>query len=181
MVKVYAILAPGLEEAEAVVVIDILRRAQIEVKTLGIGSREICGSHDIVILADGLLKCFELSPGDILFLPGGMPGTERLRENKTVLDLLKQADEKGNTIAAICAAPTALARAGISPGIKITSHPSVQEELSDYEYVEDRVVVSGNIITSRGMGSAIEFALVLVEQFVSFQKALEIKTAILAD
>ena len=180
MVKVYVILAPGLEETEAVAVIDILRRAEISVKTLGIGTREIKGSHDITILADALLKSFQLVPGDVLFLPGGMPGTIRLRESKTVKELLVQAVEKGNLVAAICAAPTVFAESGLVKGIELTSHPSVKEELMDYIYSEERVVVSGNIMTSRGVGTAVEFGLKMVEILVSKEKSLQIKTAILA-
>ena len=178
--KVYAILAPGLEETEAVTVIDILRRGDIPVKTLGIGSREIKGSHDITILADGLLKSFELEAGDVIFLPGGMPGTIRLRENKTVKELLVQAVDKGNLIAAICAAPTAIAEAGLIKGIKLTSHPSVKKDLSEYEYSEERVVISGNIITSRGVGTAVELGLKLVELLGSEERSAQIKIAILA-
>ena len=180
MAKVYVILAPGLEETEAVAVIDILRRANINVMTMGIGGREIKGSHDIVILADSMLKEVNLLPGDVLFLPGGMPGTTRLRENKTVQRLLQQAESKSNLVTAICAAPSALVTAGVAKGIRLTSHPSVQDMFSEYQYSEERVVESGNWITSRGMGTAIEFALVLVSRLVSPETAAEIKNSILA-
>jgi 4-methyl-5(b-hydroxyethyl)-thiazole monophosphate biosynthesis len=182
MEKIYTFLAPGLEETEAVTVIDLLRRADIEVVTLGLGGREVQGSHGITIIADEVLEEKELADDDGLFLPGGMPGTINLRENPTVQRMLRRAEKNNNLVAAICAAPTAFEVAGVARGIRLTSHPSVKDFLiKNYDYSEQRVVVSGNWITGRGVGTAIEFALKLVEILVSPEKAEEIKKAIVAE
>jgi 4-methyl-5(b-hydroxyethyl)-thiazole monophosphate biosynthesis len=181
MGTIYAIIAPGFEEIEAIAVIDILRRADLNVITLGIDSREIEGSHGIRIATDGLLQPFTLAPQDCLFLPGGMPGTLHLQKNPIVADLLQQAEQNANKVAAICAAPTVLARNNRFLGKQITSHPSVTNDLKPYyNYREDRTVQDGNVYTSRGAGTAVEFALYLVAELTTPEKSEAIAKAIVA-
>jgi len=180
MKKALVPLAEGFEEIEAITIIDVLRRGGIEVAVASISSDLIVtGSHAIPVTADALLR--EISDSfDIIVLPGGMPGTINLQNDEKLIGLLNKQQQEKKYIGAICAAPRILAHTGIAKGIRATSHPSVTEILKDSEYSEDRVVVDGHIVTSRGAGTAMEFALQLVELLVGKVEAEKIKTATLA-
>ena len=171
-------MAAGFEEIEAVTVIDVLRRAGIEVFVAGLAPGAVTGSHGISIVPDGELDALASDWSEAIVLPGGMPGTEALREDPRVLAIVKQLYDGGKTVAAICAAPTVLAAAGIEASTELTSHPSVRAELGAATVVADRAVVcSANLITSQGAGTAMEFALALVAEWGTPERARELASA----
>ncbi|NLD91271.1 MAG: DJ-1/PfpI family protein [Fibrobacter sp.] len=178
MKHVITILAEGFEEIEAVTFIDILRRAHIQVTILGLKSFEIKGAHDIRIRADHLLADFKESYDGII-LAGGQPGTTNLIKSPDVLKIVKTAHTKGLLLGAICAAPSVLAEAGILDGYKVTCYPGVEERLGNAIFVEEPVVVDRTIITSRGVGTAINFAIELVRYLNNDESADKISKAIL--
>lgn len=174
-------LAEGFEEIEAVTIIDILRRAQIDVTVAGLVAGPITGSHGITIETDAELSALDLSRFTALVLPGGMPGTRNLIADERVLALVRRLHEKGRPTAAICAAPLVLQAAGVLHDVPVTAHPSVHKELTQAIVCEEpRVLSSGSVLTSQGAGTSIEFALVLVSELCGAEKAQEISRAIIA-
>ncbi len=173
-------MADGFEEIEAVVIIDVLRRADVEVAVAGVGGPVITGSHGIKLICDVRIEECDYSNVDGIALPGGLPGTTNLAESAAVRELILSLNERGKTVAAICAAPTVLGALGLLEGKRATSHPSQASKLEGCVYVEDPVVVDGNIITSRGAGTAIPFAGELVKTLVNKEKALAILEGIVA-
>jgi 4-methyl-5(b-hydroxyethyl)-thiazole monophosphate biosynthesis len=172
MAKVLVLLADGFEEIEAVTIIDVLRRAEVEVTVVGVGDGPARGSHGIPIVPERHMDQMRIDGYDALVLPGGMPGSANLRDDKRVLALLKRFNNDGKLLGAICAAPIALEAAGVLAGRRATSFPGL--ELPSAEYVEERVVTDGQLITSRGAGTAMEFALALVERLVGADQAREL-------
>ena len=162
MKKVLVFLMEGFEEVEAITVIDLLRRAKIDVTTASIAGQEVTGSHLITIKADKLFAEVSEKDFDMIILPGG-PGTENLRNSGEVLDLVKKQHEANKYVAAICAAPTVLHKAGIVKGKSVTSFPSEEKVFTNSSYFYQNVVVDNNIITSRALGTAIDFSLKLIE------------------
>lgn len=156
------IVGTGFEEIEALATVDVLRRAGITVKTLGVDHVLVTGSHDITIQTDGLLSDEE-ELYDGIIIPGG-PGVETLVENDTVLRMVQSHYQQGKWCAAICAAPKVLYQAGILAGKRYTCYPSVQQEILEGEYVQENVVVDGRVITSKSAGTAMEFALEIARQ-----------------
>ena len=156
-------IAPGFEEIETITVVDILRRAGARVNLAGTEEGPLKGSRGVLVLPDDSLDNIMDKDFDLIVLPGGQPGTDKLRKDVRVTQLLKKMDGLKKNIAAICAAPLVLKDAGILENRYITSHPSVQNELQGISYKEDRVVVDGHIVTSQSPGSAMEFSLKLVE------------------
>jgi 4-methyl-5(b-hydroxyethyl)-thiazole monophosphate biosynthesis len=157
-------LAPGCEELEAVTVIDILRRAGIEVITAGLEPGPVKASRGTVLLPDAELDEVLHQAFDMVALPGGMPGSEYLKNDTRVIALLKSAEASGKYVAAICAAPMALHAAGLLQGKNATSFPGVLDQLpGSHHYLNDGVVVDGKVVTSRGPGTALDFSLMLVE------------------
>jgi len=163
MPNVCVLLAEGFEEIEAVTIVDVLRRAEVDVVTLGVTGRHVLGAHGLKLEADKTLQDVADDSWDMVVLPGGMPGSENLRDHPGVQGLVKRQNERGGKLAAICAAPIALASAGVIEGRRATSYPGFGGELSGAEYREERVVVDANVFTSRGPGTAMEFALRLAE------------------
>lgn len=164
MNKVFVFLADGFEEIEGLTVVDLLRRADIDTVTVSVGdSKSIIGSHHIEVKADIMFHEVLEAEGAMFVLPGGLPGTLHLKEHEGLAKLLKKAYANGKYIAAICAAPTVLEACGLLEGKKATSYPTMEKELKSADYQTDKVVVDQNIITSRGMGTAIEFAGKMVE------------------
>lgn len=159
-------LIDGFEETEAIAMIDVLRRAGFAVTTAGIGKRQATGSHDITVQTDAEFAQAKDKAWDAVVLPGG-PGTKRLGDVAGLQDLLKQQAEAGRLVAAICAAPSILAAAGLLRGKRAACFPSVEDAVKagGATLVHDRAVRDGNAITSRGMGTAIDFGLVIVEHF----------------
>ena len=157
------VLAPGFEEIETITVVDILRRAGARVTLAATEDGNIQGSRGVTVVPDSPLDEVDASEYDMVVLPGGQPGTNNLLKDKRVPALLVKMNQDNKRIAAICAAPVVLKSAGLLENKTITSHPSVRDELKNDLYSEKRVVVDGNIITSRSPGTAMEFALKLVE------------------
>ena len=168
---VFVLLVDGFEEMEAICTIDILRRAGIEVKTAGLGGGYIEGSHSVIVKSDMPLGEMNVLGADLIVLPGG-PGHETMLESDLILDSVKEAYENNIKVGAICAAPAVLAKAGILSEKNATIYSGMENELLDAVYNDKDVVVDGNIITGRGPGLAMDFALELVKQLKG-QKAME--------
>ena len=176
---VYLFLANGFEEIEALCPLDLLRRAGVEVTTVGIGSEVIRGSHGITVHADILDIMYRDSSPDMIILPGGMPGAKNLDESKTVDVAIKTASRHRAYIAAICAAPFVLGKRGLLEGKNATCFPGFEDELEGATIVKDSgVVVDGNVITARGMGVAQKFGLTLVSLLCGEEKAKSIEKSI---
>jgi 4-methyl-5(b-hydroxyethyl)-thiazole monophosphate biosynthesis len=171
MPRVLVPLAPGFEEIEAVTIIDVLRRAGVTVDVAGTTPGPVTGSHGITVTPDRALADADADAYDLIALPGGMPGTTNLRESPDVLRILRDAAARGRATTAICAAPIVLAAAGLTAGRAVTSHPSVTGLLAGSDYRETAVVEDGPLITSRGAGTAMEFALALVVRLVGAETA----------
>lgn len=181
MKSVAVLLAPGFEEIEAVTVIDVLRRADIRVTVAGLSEGDITGSHDITVRPDTTLDEIRPEGFDMVVLPGGLPGTDHLREDPRVRAFVREMADAGKFTCAICAAPTVLKAAGVAEGRAVTSHPIVREALEGLDYREDRVVVDGSVVTSRGAGTAMEFALELVRILAGPEKARALAGMMLVD
>ena len=162
MPKVAVILANGFEEIEALTVVDVLRRANITCHMVGFEDT-VAGSHAIQVQADRVFDG-NLSEYDMIVLPGGMPGSAHLRDNEQLIAELQKCEQVGKKVAAICAAPIVLNRAGLLKDKEFTCYDGVQEQIADGHYHKETVVVDGNIITSRGPATALAFAYNLVEQ-----------------
>jgi len=178
MADALVLLARGFEEIEAVTVVDVLRRAGVQVATAATGEKVVLGSRGIAVVADTLLADLPERRYDLVYLPGGLEGMERLASDPRVGDFLERHRASGGKTAAICAATFALHAHDLIPdGARITSHPSVRDDLEMYDYAEDRVVVDGDIITSRGPGTAMELALMLAEMLTGPAKRAELESA----
>ena len=177
--KVYIFLADGFEEIEGLTVVDIMRRAGICIQTVSIkDTKEIEGSHGIRLSADLTFKETDFSDADMLVLPGGMPGTRYLKEFQPLRSLLTEYNERGGLIGAICAAPTVLSDLGFLKEKTATSFPSCQSQMDCAEYSTDSVVPDGNIITSRGLGTALDFSLALTARLLGEEKAQQIAASV---
>lgn len=173
------VLASGFEEIEAVTVIDLLRRGGIDVTVCGLEKNLVTGSHGITIKPDVWYQNVCALKYDLLIFPGGQPGTQNLKENPIILEWIRSRIKVGKKIAAICAAPTLLKAAGIAGGIKLTSYPAERDVFTNSEYMETTVVKDQNIITSRGVGTTIEFALELIAELKDRSTAEEVGRKIL--
>lgn len=165
MKSIAVLLANGFEEIEALTVVDVLRRAGYSCHTVSLADEMVRGSHDIIVKTDMKLN-EKIKNYDLLVLPGGMPGSKNLRDDERVIELVQYFFKTdGKFIAAICAAPIVLERAGIISGIKMTSYPieNYSEIFKASNYSEELVVVDGNVITSRGPSTALEFAFIIIE------------------
>ena len=166
MAKLGIFMADGCEEIEGLTVVDVVRRAKMEIVTISItGKKEVTSSHNVTFFTDALAEDVNYDELDGIILPGGMPGTLNLGANATVNKIIKEFAAAGKLVCAICAAPSVLGSAGILTGKKATCHPGFEEKLSGATVCEEEVAVDGNIITSRGMGTAIAFALAIVRYF----------------
>jgi 4-methyl-5(b-hydroxyethyl)-thiazole monophosphate biosynthesis len=161
MATALVLLADGFEEIEAVTIIDVLRRGQVAVTTASLSGKRVVGSHQIALDADALLLNVSVDDFDALVLPGG-PAAKTLREDALAQTTIKRAAAAGKLVAAVCAAPTALEVAGLLAGKRATAYPGSQ--LPSARQVDERVVEDGNIVTSRGPGTSMAFALKLVER-----------------
>ncbi|XP_049830083.1 Parkinson disease protein 7 homolog [Schistocerca gregaria] len=171
------LLAEGAEEMEFVISVDVLRRAGVNVTVAGVaGNSPVKCSRDVVVCPDSsLVDAVKKGPYDVVVLPGGLGGSKNLAASNEVGSLLKEQEKSGRLIAAICAAPTALKTHGVGTGKKVTSYPTFRNEMEEggkYIYSEDKVVVDGNFITSRGPATAFDFALAVVENLLG-QSAVE--------
>lgn len=181
MTRVLVPLAEGFEEIEAISVIDILRRAEIEVLTAGLKEGLAEGSHKVKVLPDTTLEKVDGHDFDALVLPGGAPGFINLGNDQRILDMAREMNRAGKCVAAICAAPSVLIKAGVLQGRRATVSPSGKAQVqSCADFSEDRVVVDKNLITSRAPGTALEFALKLVEQLAGREKMEQVKAQTMA-
>ncbi|MBR1476683.1 MAG: DJ-1/PfpI family protein [Lachnospiraceae bacterium] len=179
MKNIAVFLADGFEEIEGLTVVDILRRAGLSVDTVSVMGRDrIEGSHAIPIIADKLISDIKYEDYDCFVLPGGMPGTKNLEACGELMELIDRAYKENKYIAAICAAPSIFGHRGILKGRDATCYPGMEGELTGANALTDSVVVSDNVITSRGMGTAIDFALDITEIFCGTQKAKELSKAV---
>lgn len=159
---VYIFLADGFEELEALSPVDVLRRAGVPVTTVGVGSRIVTGSHNIPVTCDTTVdEAGAFADMEMMVLPGGMPGTANLENNSVVQRTLAQAAEKGAWICAICAAPSILGHKGLLKGKRAVCFPGFEDALEGAELSEEGVCTDGRIVTAKGAGTALEFALTL--------------------
>jgi len=175
--KILFPLADGFEEIEATTIIDILRRAGLKVVTAGLTNSTVKGSRGVKIIADELLDDINPEEFSAIVLPGGYPGYVNLSESEKVLEIVKEFNSRNKMVAAICGAPTVLAKAGILNNRNATVYPGLEKELPNP--MHQKVVVDGNIITSQGPATAMEFALKLVEILSGENKAQEISEQLL--
>jgi len=178
MKKVLMILADGFEELEFVAPFDILLRGGVEVVTVSISKeREVTSVRNLVVRADQLLDQVDSNSFDLIFLPGGGPGTKNLRKHSAVVELVRKHHQNNKEVAAICAAPLILGDVGLLRGMKATCFPSCQAELAELGALvtQDRVCQDGLIWTSRGAGSAAEFGFALLAHLVNQAKADEVR------
>ena len=179
---VYMFLANGFEEIEALCPLDLLRRAGIEVTTVGInGATQVMGSHGICVQTDMPDTMFRDAAPEMVILPGGMPGSKNLDESRTVDQALRAANASGGYLAAICAAPMVLGHRGYLNGKRAICFPGFESDLTGAEIASERVVRDGNIITAAGMGVALEFGLALVAVLKDQSTADGLRRAVLAD
>lgn len=164
MKKVYVFLANGFEEIEAIAPIDVLRRAEIETVTVSISDvKEVEGAHGVIVVADQLFSEVAFGDNDIYVLPGGYDGMLNLDAHEGVKALLSKQHEQGKQIAAICAAPSVLGGLGILEGKEAICYPGFEQNLKGANISKQAVVEDGNIITGKGPGVAVDFALKIVE------------------
>jgi 4-methyl-5(b-hydroxyethyl)-thiazole monophosphate biosynthesis len=174
-------LAQGCEELEAVTIIDLLVRAGVEVVTAGLEEGPVTASRGVVLLPQMTLEQALERDYDMVVLPGGMPGATNLENDLRLRELLRTMADSGKFTAAICAAPRVLASAGVLSGKRATSYPGHLDkmDLPDVEYRQEAVVQDGKVITSRGPGTAMDFALHLVEQLLGREKRNEVEAGLL--
>lgn len=176
MKKIGIFMADGCEEIEGLTVVDIVRRAKMEIVMISItGKREVTSSHQVTFLTDALAAEADYDTLDGIVLPGGMPGTLNLQADETVNKVIRQFAAEGKLVCAICAAPSVLGAAGILEGKCATCHPGFEEKLTGARVEEKEVVVDGNVITSRGMGTAIPFALEIVRYFADDETVEQVR------
>ena len=180
---VYILLGAGFEEAEALVAADVLRRGEIPVSLAGIGGEWVAGSHGITVKADLPVEGVTLKEGDMVVLPGGMGGVASIEGSEAAMSLIRRAAEKPEVwLAAICAAPTLLARAGLLPqGGRCVCYPGMEGELSQAGAVpamDQAAVREGMLITGKGPGTAFDFALALVEALAGAERAGQVRAGL---
>ena len=178
--RVLVPLAQGCEELEAVTIIDLLRRAGIEVISAGLDTGSITASRGVTLIPDTDLESALKGDYDMIVLPGGLPGADHLDNDERIKSVLKKMADNGKYTAAICAAPKVLANAGVLAGKTATSYPGFLDSLglSDTTLSSEAVVRDGKVVTSRGPGTAIDFALELIEVLSGEEKRNEVETAL---
>lgn len=178
MASVLVPLAQGCEELEAVTVVDLLRRAGVHVVTAGLDNAPVRASRGVVLVADMTLDEALKQEYDMVVLPGGLHGADHLDGDPRIRGLLRTMADSGRYTAAICAAPKVLASTGLLEGKKVTSFPGVLDAFADLDYRSDPVVQDGRLITSRGPGTAMDFALTLIENLLGMDKRNEVEAAL---
>ena len=178
---IYMFLAEGFEEVEALCPLDLLRRAGLDVTTVGVGGGIIRGAHGIAVEADIIDTELSDNAPDMVILPGGMPGTLNLGKSDVVLGAIRAAVAHGSYLAAICAAPSILGDLGLLTGKEAICYPGFEDRLTGATISEKRVIRDGKIITAAAMGVALDFGLELVSVLAGPEKAEELRHAVLAD
>lgn len=180
MSKLGIFMADGCEEIEGLTVVDLVRRAGIEIEMISVsGEKNVTGSHKIAFQTDVSKADADFASYDGIVLPGGMPGTTHLMEDETVNRVIKEFTQDGKLVAAICAAPSVLGNAGLLEGKTATCYPGVEGKLTGANFVTNSVAKDGNIITSRGLGTAIDFAAEIVAYLNGKIVADKLKTSII--
>lgn len=179
MSKLGIFMADGCEEIEGLTVVDLVRRAGIEIEMISVsGEKSVTGSHKITFQTDIDKADADYTSYDGIVLPGGMPGTTHLMEDETVTRVIREFAQDGKLVAAICAAPSVLGNAGLLEGKTATCYPGVEGKLTGADFVTDPVAKDGNIITSRGLGTAIDFAAEIVAYLKDQEAAKSLKESI---
>jgi 4-methyl-5(b-hydroxyethyl)-thiazole monophosphate biosynthesis len=173
------LLADGFEEVEAMAIIDVLRRAEIDTVIAGLHSGPVTSARQVKVIPDTVIDTVKADDFDMIVLPGGQPGSDNLNADLRVKELIRSFSQKGKLTGAICAAPIVLANAGVLRGKHATSYPSYKDKLGGAVYEEKTVVEDGNILTSRGAGTALSFGLAIVARLINKEKAQKIKEAML--
>lgn len=176
---VYILLAEGFEEVEALTPVDLLRRAGIETKLVGVTGETVCGARGISVVTDLGMDEIDLSSADMLVLPGGMPGTTNLYADNRVTDAVRTMADADKYVAAICAAPSIiLGGMGLLEGRKATCYPGMEDGMKGAEAVNTTCVTDGKFITSCGVGGALDFACALITALAGREKADEIASSV---
>ncbi|MEN8762335.1 MAG: DJ-1 family glyoxalase III [Thiogranum sp.] len=178
MASVLVPLAQGCEELEAITVVDLLRRAGVTVVTAGLDDKPVQASRGMTLVPDMTLDAALTQEYDMVVLPGGLPGADHLDGDPRIRGLIKEMADKDRYTAAICAAPKVFASTGLLQGKKVTSFPGVLDAYDDLDYRTDPVVQDGKLITSRGPGTAMDFALVLIENLVGKDRRDEVEAGL---
>lgn len=180
MSQVCIFLAEGFEEIEALTVVDILRRAGIDIQTVSVtGNKCVTSSHKVPVMADALFADIDFADIDMIVLPGGMPGTRNLEAHEALMGQVDAFYEQGKWLAAICAAPSIFGHRGMLKGKRACCFPEFESHLEGAQIVRDPVCVSDRFIVSRGMGTAIPFGLEICAQLAGREKAGEIAAKII--
>ena len=175
---IYIFFAPGFEEIEAIATLDILRRAELEVQSVGVGGKTVKGSHGITVFCDVADTEISLADLGMIVLPGGMPGTLNLEKSPVVQTALEHAAEKNLWVGAICAAPSILGHMGMLENKRFTCFPGFEQEVENAQYTAERVVRDGKIITAKGPGCSIAFALEIVAALAGNEKAALLQSSL---
>jgi 4-methyl-5(b-hydroxyethyl)-thiazole monophosphate biosynthesis len=178
MKSVLVLFADGSEELEAITVVNILRRAGVSVTLAGLDAGELMGSRGVMLMPDETLDDVFHEEYDMIVLPGGQPGTNHLKDDPRVIRLVQRMAQQGKYVAAICAAPSVLAAAGLLDSRQATSFPGALTPYPKVKLQQAAVVEDGKIITSRGPGTAMDFALTLVERLAGSPKRQEVEAGL---
>ncbi|MDR0612262.1 MAG: DJ-1/PfpI family protein [Dysgonamonadaceae bacterium] len=182
MKKVFVFLSDGFEETEAIATTDVMLRGELDVTTVSVtGKLQVTGAHGIAVNAQALFENTDFSKGEMLVLPGGMPGASNLNAHRGLKNLLKQYAQEGKKLAAICAAPLVLGGLDLLQGKKATAYPGFESTLKGAEYVTAGIVKDGNIITGKGPGFALDFGLAIVEELQGKAKAKAVAEGLLLE
>lgn len=172
--KACMFFASGYEECEALIVVDMLRRANVDIDMIGLNDIKVKSSHNVTVNMDKVFSDVNFDEYDIFILPGGMPGTTNLKNDERLLTLLKEKYEANKLICAICAAPSVLAAIGILDGKKATCFPNFRSCLTNSELVDTKCVQDGNVITACGLGAAFEFAKCILNNVLDKEKVEDV-------
>jgi len=182
MNQITVYLAEGFEEIEAVTIIDVLRRAGLNVVTVSVtGNRMVKGAHNIEMIADLLFDEVDFSKGTMIILPGGMPGSKNLNLHEGLKSQIVEYQKNGKYLAAICAAPIVFGSLGILKGKKAVCYPGYEAHLIGAEVLSVPFVVDNRIITGRGVGAALQFSLEIVKILVGEERAIQLRKAMLVE
>lgn len=175
---VYIILGTGFEEMEAICPCDILRRGGVEAKLAGIGGTQITGGNGITVQADCTVEEMDLEQMELIMLPGGMGGVHSILGSETAMEAVRYAHEQGRLVSAICAAPTILAKLGITDGKQAVVYPGLEEQMGSARMQDANAVRDGRVLTGRAPGAAVDFGLMLLEALKGAETAAQVRAGL---
>lgn len=175
---VYIILGTGFEEMEAICPCDILRRGGVEAKLAGIGGTQITGGNGITVQADCTVEEMDLEQMELIMLPGGMGGVHSILGSETAMEAVRYAHEQGRLVSAICAAPTILAKLGITDGKQAVVYPGLEEQMGSARMQDTNAVRDGRVLTGRAPGAAVDFGLMLLEALKGAEMAAQVRAGL---